>query len=260
MRSDDNGEWNIEEMQHYMSVEEIEAIKDIQIASSDQQDLLTWSHTKHGDLTVRSAYHLELTRTKGAASSSSPKDVEELWKKVWGAKVPEKVKNLVWRALREGLPTMANMKKRGMQVDCVCPRCGEGAETTVHTLLLCREARTLWRMSPARLEVGEWNNNMMEWCLEMTPKCKEEGGWEMIMMFMWQVWNNRNCWVFERKKMEPGLACSRTVGLLGEYFAAKQRSMDDAMTSNQPQQAWKAPTQGRVKVNTDVAVRALGRT
>lgn len=53
--------------------------------------------------------------------------------------------------------------------------------------------------------------------------CNIDGAWEIVMTFIWQVWNTRNAWVFEHKKLDPRLGCARTLSYLGEYEAAMVR-------------------------------------
>lgn len=71
-------------------------------------------------------------------------------------KVPQKVKIFFWRAVRNGLPTMDVLCRRGMNVDRMCPRCGDGPETTSHMLLTCKHSTLLWKLSPLRWETQDW--------------------------------------------------------------------------------------------------------
>lgn len=73
-------------------------------------------------------------------------------------------KNLVWRAVRDGLPIMEKLARHGINVDNRCPRCGDSAETTVHMVLLCKEAQVMWKLSPIRLNITNWTRSFLEWC------------------------------------------------------------------------------------------------
>lgn len=39
------------------------------------------------------------------------------------------------------------------------------------------------------------------------------------MLFAWQMWNLRNMWVFEKKRMEPIIVCEKMMCLLNEFEA-----------------------------------------
>ncbi|XP_056692267.1 uncharacterized protein [Spinacia oleracea] len=90
------------------------------------------------------------------------------------------------------------------------------------------------------------------------PRCgveREDIGHMVLHCSESQMWNLRNMWVFETKRVEPTMAYTRTVALLGEYEAANARDAEPAPTpvSNQH---WQAPYAGHYKLNTDASVIA----
>lgn len=60
-----------------------------------------------------------------------------IWKKLWGLQVPPKVKNFLWRACHDCLPTMVALEQRRVEVDFRCPVCWSEAEKVSHVLLEC---------------------------------------------------------------------------------------------------------------------------
>lgn len=99
-------------------------------------------------------------QAKGSgASTSNPNANQWLWSKVWKAKVPMKVKHLMYRALKEGLPMLTKLSQRGMNIDNMFPRCREGPETITHMLMLCKDNKIIWKISPVRLEVNNWERS-----------------------------------------------------------------------------------------------------
>uniref|UniRef100_A0A803N5D5 Reverse transcriptase zinc-binding domain-containing protein n=1 Tax=Chenopodium quinoa TaxID=63459 RepID=A0A803N5D5_CHEQI len=99
-----------------------------------------WKGTKNGEFTVRSAYHFELQRSKSNAGPSNIVPDVKLWRKIWEASVPPKVKSVTWRAVRGGLPVRAVLSTRGMKIGLGC---GEECETIMHMLAFCPESQII---------------------------------------------------------------------------------------------------------------------
>ncbi|KAL0308895.1 UNVERIFIED_CONTAM: hypothetical protein Sradi_5831800 [Sesamum radiatum] len=102
-----------------------------------ETDLLVWHYSKDGSFSVRSAYHLALSLEDNPSSSSLAEGEVSWWRKVWQARVPNKVKVFVWRAWVNALPTEMNLKKRIQNLQVVCPFCQAEFEDGLHTLSSC---------------------------------------------------------------------------------------------------------------------------
>lgn len=59
------------------------------------------------------------------------------WKKLWNLKIPNKVKNFLWRALSNCLPSKNLLLTKRGQVNALCAMCNDSPETILHTLVLC---------------------------------------------------------------------------------------------------------------------------
>ena len=57
------------------------------------------------------------------------------WKKIWGLKVPNKVKHFVWRARNEALPSKKNLFHRNVTKSAICGGWHSELEDTIHALL-----------------------------------------------------------------------------------------------------------------------------
>lgn len=119
-------------------------------------------------------------------------------------KALHKCLNLAWRACQITVPIKKTLHKiSGIQVDPICPRCGEKEETGVHALIMCEEVRRVWFSSPfgGRVNVDE-NTNFAEWvytCLELNDLEYETGFFFCLMWFcnienlhMWQIFYRVN--------------------------------------------------------------------
>ncbi|KAK4385207.1 putative mitochondrial protein [Sesamum angolense] len=74
----------------------------------------------------------------------------QVWRAVWQAKIPNKVKVFSWRAICGILPTTTCLQQRLPLVPFSCPFCDTIEETVLHSLLRCTFARQVWAVSNLR--------------------------------------------------------------------------------------------------------------
>ena len=103
---------------------EAEIILSIPLSISMPLDRLVWATTPNGKFTVKSAYWLAMdmhnAKQEGTSEASGQ---QQLWKSVWGAVVPNKIKSFVWRACQNILPTKSNLYCRQVINFGVCELC-----------------------------------------------------------------------------------------------------------------------------------------
>lgn len=89
---------------------------------------LLWRGTSDGAYTTASAYSL---LNDGDTLNS------RIWKLIWKATTPEKVRFFLWLAGRDALPT--NMKRYSSHIatSVACIRCGAPVEDVEHVLRRC---------------------------------------------------------------------------------------------------------------------------
>jgi hypothetical protein len=76
---------------------EVEAILKIPLSRYGHEDLIFWRGTNSGDFSVRSAYFMETERTAAAGGTCSYQyNIFIIWKRIWGIKVPNSLKNFLW--------------------------------------------------------------------------------------------------------------------------------------------------------------------
>lgn len=183
-----NGGWNRVEMGKWFSDWEMEEIMKIPIPMRRCDDRWAWNFTKNGEFAVRSAYYVEIQAKRRERASTSMSNTVGVWKRLWNADVPEKIKNFGWRALHNGLPVRESLGKRGINLDERCPMCDEEQETITHTLLLCSEIRQMWRCSPLRIEIDDAvPHTFMEWVIEKEKVIKDGEWWDHLWSILWDV-------------------------------------------------------------------------
>ena len=82
---------------------------------------------------------------------SEPLMLKPLWKGIWSLNVPSKVKNLIWQASKNSLPTKRNLVKRKVLNEDYCDHYKMQHEDTLHALYLDLKLKEIW------LSVQAWN-------------------------------------------------------------------------------------------------------
>jgi hypothetical protein len=96
---------------------------------------------------VRSAYKICVN----SAGTQDRHGIAGSWNEIWRAKIPPKVKNLLWRIGRNVLPTRMHLYGRGVHCPTNCSVCNEGDEDTLHVLFFCHKSIQCWQ------QVGLWD-------------------------------------------------------------------------------------------------------
>ena len=114
---------------------------------------------------------------------------KDFWQSIWGLRVPNKIKNFLWRACRDAIPTKANLLRRHITVNSLCERCQNEEETALHALWSCRELNSVLSQTEwsSRQVPGVTNfKELLSWIL------KNHGNQELFMMITWGIWHQRN--------------------------------------------------------------------
>ena len=69
------------------------------------------------------------------ASVSDSANKKLFWKRLWKMNVPSKIKNFLWRACSEALPTRSNLAKRKVLDDPTCQLYGSEHENTMQCFM-----------------------------------------------------------------------------------------------------------------------------
>lgn len=106
--------------------------------NTEENDTWYWRREKMGSYSVKSAYSLLLE----SKTHNHTGDNSGFWRCLWNLKIPSKVKNFLWRACSNCLPTKDFLRARKIPVNELCPSCNEAPESIVHTLVTCSYAST----------------------------------------------------------------------------------------------------------------------
>ena len=112
---------------------------------SIQEDVLIWPFSPDGEYIDQTGYKfLQKQYMASEPRSSDDTKLQPLWKKIWGLKVPGKVKHLVWRACKNALPTKTNLLKRQVVTSDVCELCNLHTKDSAHALCHYPKLENLW--------------------------------------------------------------------------------------------------------------------
>lgn len=190
-------QWNVGLLNELFSQEEVDLIRGIPLSLRNIADRRVWHFEKPGKFTVRSAYHvakgMNIANGEEAASSSSPSNSlgESLWRKLWSAYVPGKVKVCVWRACLDSLPTRLDLSKKKVPITVDCVVCGGQVELAEHVLRDCHVARWVWFRGLGIKVESRHMEPFMNWLAHVQVQVSAPG-FELCLLLIWSLWKHCN--------------------------------------------------------------------
>ncbi|KAB2598128.1 ribonuclease H protein [Pyrus ussuriensis x Pyrus communis] len=151
----DRVQWNTQLILKMFFEEEAYLIMTIPLRLFSPPDELIWIKEPKGNFTTKSTYFVVRSCSEICGDILNGSAMT-LWKALWRAKVPGKVKICIWRSCLNALPTRVNLKKRRVIVDDCCPFCANVPKTIDHGTLHCSRASTIWFSSPLGLQTDRF--------------------------------------------------------------------------------------------------------
>lgn len=113
-----------------------------------------------------------------------------LWNKIWGLKVQNKVKHLVWKACKNSLPTKLNLVRRKVITDGQCDSCKQQHEDVTHALYGCPALDDFWKQTKT------WNHGVLKKFISFLDLfdfiLAGNSDIELFATVIWNLWNRRN--------------------------------------------------------------------
>nr|POE97565.1 putative ribonuclease h protein [Quercus suber] len=197
---------------------EAESIKNMPVSFRTDKDLLTWPWTADGGYSVKSAYQILANEALSTqAGSSNPEASKILWSGIWKLKVPNKVKQFMWRASNESLPTKFNLCARHVLPDNRCSLCEECPKDVIHCLWLCDHAKCIWFSDHAfhhpRTRTFRCFGDLMTFVLTELSSSTTA----LFSMVAWCIWTRRNRLRGRQSVWDVGVTVKRARELLQEF-------------------------------------------
>ncbi|OMO49773.1 hypothetical protein COLO4_38392 [Corchorus olitorius] len=206
----DEGIWNLEGIEQWISEEEQEAILSIPVHEGEEQDKRIWAIDKSRVYSVKFGYaslKVAMQNNMCSRASSSHQIDKRLWKVIWSIKAASKVKVFLWRMCRHALATNEELWKRKCKDEPICVLCGEDVESVEHLILLCPWTRQVWWQGCFGLKIckervrtiDQW---LLEVFMEVSKLSKEAESLKTTIAYTcWVIWNSRCRAVMEHKEV-----------------------------------------------------------
>ncbi|KAG7585995.1 Reverse transcriptase zinc-binding domain [Arabidopsis thaliana x Arabidopsis arenosa] len=197
--------WNLDKLKAIVTPEDVHLINAIPLGKLSNPDTLGWHFTKSGQYTVKSGYHTARLNigTDSMLQEFGP-DIKPLQAFTWKIKCPPKIRHFMWQALTGCVSVTSNLRRRGINCDTRCDRCGASEESINHALFECPPARQTWALSqiptaPDIFPSGSLYANM-DYLFWRTPS---EVYTSMFPWIIWYLWKARNNKVFNNMDQSP---------------------------------------------------------
>uniref|UniRef100_A0A5B7C6K9 Reverse transcriptase zinc-binding domain-containing protein n=1 Tax=Davidia involucrata TaxID=16924 RepID=A0A5B7C6K9_DAVIN len=184
-------------------------ICNIPLSSRPVPDRLIWHFTNNGLFSVKSAYPLAVQFLGKDYHSfdgecSSMNTVNSVWKSLWSLGIPNKIKNFLWRAVLNILPTGTRLADRKIPVDPRCCLCGGRAETPLHLFVHCPWTRLVWDNSEVSFPL---DNPFIDFrhLFEFICLLLDVHALEICSVMFWLIWCHRNAVRHDSMGKDPRL-------------------------------------------------------
>lgn len=136
-----------------LSPTDADQVQIIPLSRKEANDVLCCPFMQFGKYTVKSGYLFLKTEPRNSSTKikSSLEHTKPVWKQIWKPAVPSKIKNSVWRACRNALPTNANLVWRFVMTNPRCCVYNNHEENVLHCLWSCLNLSTVGEEDP------QWN-------------------------------------------------------------------------------------------------------
>nr|POE98911.1 putative ribonuclease h protein [Quercus suber] len=247
------GWWNINLIDWCFHPPDAKLIKSLPLSSIPQLDTLVWSFEKLGNYSVKSGYkllcelhNLDINRPQVSESQKG------FWKSIWKLKVPGKIKQFLWRACTNSLPTKDNLLKRKILHESACPRCTGEPESVVHALWSCACDKAVWDMD---FDWVDRSSTAMDSFSEVFQKVQARpASVPLFTATAWSIWYQRN-----KTRLQDNPLPLRNVAGFARNYLSEFRGMDRPCVQREwaGPHRWIPPVSDIVKINYDGAIFGL---
>ncbi|KAK4438681.1 hypothetical protein Salat_0202600 [Sesamum alatum] len=143
----------------------------------------------------------------------------------------------------------------GIGVINVYPICKAIGEDTSYAFLFCPVSQQVWALSDLPLRVvSDWKSDVESWFCGVSEELDGPAADSALTLY-WQLWLNRNRWLWKNGGLSPPDIVWRAHCLLSE-FGEYCTSLKGHERKDDIRRKWQPPPAGFVKINLDGAIFA----
>lgn len=159
-----------------------------QQAVSQAPDTVSWKCGKSGKYTTKSLYN-HMTKDESGESH----------RKIWKAKIPEKIKNFMWLLENRDTLTKDNMLRKNWLGDLACYFCDQ-YESIDHLFFICPIAKVIWCIVAMCFGISTRPRNMNQYWKWINKICPGRQDIQTIGLsaICWSIWKRRNKACFKK--------------------------------------------------------------
>jgi hypothetical protein len=208
-------QWNMELINAFFDSATARNIFNTLLLPSVTHDVPVWKFERDGAYSVKSAYNDILNHDMAVVQHRVPGN----WNRVWSLKLPPKVKNFMWRACRNCLPTRIRLQTKGDQCTDRCAVCDDFGKDNTHLFFMCNKSMLCWQ------RIGFWSPLMVVFDIDASFSINvfailqhlDQQQKQVFSVTLWSIWKHRNNKVWNNVTDTTQTICARAESLLTSW-------------------------------------------
>ncbi|KAH1098169.1 hypothetical protein J1N35_015090 [Gossypium stocksii] len=232
--------------------ETVKQILMIPLVCQSQTDVLVWRGDKSEVNKVKSSYRWLITdRLHNTEDNTAFQNtrMKSSFTKMWNLKVANKIRTYMWKLTKGFLPTLYNLKNKGLVRNVCCPVSKEDEESVIYLTRDCKFTRNILQELGVEDSTTDRNQNWQNWLVDFLfkndiIKCK------ILVVSFWALWFNRNRVYHEGLKPKE----QEVISFIKAYMVENELLEGSLAPKTVPKIVkWEPPNRDMVKINFDAS-------
>jgi hypothetical protein len=194
-------EWRREAILEYFNEKDAQNMLNIPLFGYMKEDAPSWKFSKNGEYSVKSAYFYAMENLV----DNRELRVEGKWRRIWELKIPQKMKEFLWRVARGCLPTRERLQQKGVNCTNNCEHCQHNFENEWHIFFGCVKAQETWEVAglwPQIEGLFESANGFVSFFFHLLHLLSQN---EIILFVasLWSIWKRQDKKIWENIDAYP---------------------------------------------------------